>query len=231
MAAGALVLPFLAASQLVDLVRIPTLNNNLVSNQAFQPGILSPMRLIDPRSDVVAAADALTWWARGDAIDLWKPVGYRAPASSPSIAPADGEGRKLPVHAPGSGSLKRHAADTAQQPPPPNGADLIPPERQSGAGELHLSNHTGLEAVFKLVSGRLTRRAVYVAPNGSVTVRSIPVGVYDLHVDLGKNLDVERLVFLSERKTPAPLGPFQFQQITSDTGISGNHYEVALNAQ
>jgi hypothetical protein len=231
MAAVVLVLPFLAVSRLVSLVRIPTLDTNPLSTQALQPNILSPMRLIDPHSDVLAAADALTYWARGDGIDLWKPAGYRGPDAPAAVPSVNGDGLKPPVHAPMRGNVRRPAAAAAHEPPPPNGADLIATGRQSGAGELHLSNHTGLEAVFKLVSDRRTRRAVYVVPNGSVTLRAIPVGVYDLHVDLGKDLDVERIVFLNERKTPTPLGPFQFQQITSDTGISGNHYEVVLNAQ
>ena len=64
-----------------------------------------------------------------------------------------------------------------------------------------MSNHTGLEAVLQLVNERRTRRAVYVAPNGSVTLRLIPMGVYYLYVDLGKNLDVEHLRFLSDRVT------------------------------
>jgi len=64
-----------------------------------------------------------------------------------------------------------------------------------------------------------------------VTLRSIPVGVYYLYVDLGRDLDVEHLRFLSEHMTPAPRGPFQFLQITSETGIAGDHFDVVLNPQ
>ena len=59
--------------------------------------------------------------------------------------------------------------------------------------------------------------------------RMLPV--YFLYVDLGKDLDVEHLQFLSGRVTPTPLGPFQFLHITTATGTSGNHYDVVLNPQ
>ena len=224
-----LAVPFAAVSQLVSLLRVPSLNSNLISSQAWQPKILSPMRIIDPHSDVLGAADALTNWARGDAIDLWKPVRQSGPDSPATPARAGDDGRKTPVAAP---RIRQRPLDTqVRQPAPLNGADLIPVGRQSGVGELRLSNHTGLEAVFQLVSERVTRRVVYVAPNGSVTVRSIPVGVYYLYVDLGKDLDVQHLRFSSDRMTPAPLGPFQFLQVTSETGTAGNHYDVVLNPQ
>jgi hypothetical protein len=224
-------LPFLAVSRLVSLVRVPSLDTNLLSSQAFQPKILSPMRVIDPNSNVLEAADALTTWAQGDAIDLWASVGRSSPVSAAAVTPAVDGIPKKPVDARRKDDRKRPVALIAYQAPPPNGTDLIPDGRQSGAGELRLSNRTGLAAVFKLVSDRRTRRAVYVAPNGKVTLRSIPMGVYDLQVDLGKDLDVEHLHFLSGSITPAPLGPFEFLQVTSETGTSGNHYNVVLNPQ
>ena len=222
-------LPFVAVYQLASLLRVPSLDRNLITSEAFQPKILSPMRIIDPHSDVLGAADALTNWARGDAIDLWKPVRQSVPDSPAATAHVGDDGRKPPGAAPRN--RKPPVATTAHQPAPLNGADLIPVGRQSGVGELRLSNHTGLEAVFQLVSERRTRRAVYVAPNGSVTLRSIPIGVYYLYVDLGKDLDVEHLRFQRDRVTPAPLGPFQFLQVVSETGTAGNHYDVILKPQ
>ena len=222
-------LPFAAVYQLAGLLRVPSLDRNSITSEAFQPKILSPMRIVDPHSDVLEAADALTNWARGDAIDLWKPVRQSVP-DSPATTPRVGDdGRKPPGAAPRN--RKPLVNTTARQPAPLNGADLIPVGRQSGAGEFRLSNHTGLEAVFQLVSERRTRRAVYVAPNGSVTLRSIPIGVYYLYVDLGKDLDVEHLRFQRDRMTPAPLGPFQFLQVVSETGTAGNHYDVILKPQ
>ena len=222
-------LPFAAVYQLAGLLRVPSLDRNSITSEAFQPKILSPMRIIDPHSDVLGAADALTNWARGDAIDLWKPVRQSVPDSPATTARVGDDGRKPPGAAPRN--RKPLVNTTARQPAPLNGADLIPVGRQSGAGEFRLSNHTGLEAVFQLVSERRTRRAVYVAPNGSVTLRSIPIGVYYLYVDLGKDLDAEHLRFQRDRVTPAPLGPFQFLQVVSETGTAGNHYDVILKPQ
>ena len=224
-----LAVPIVAVSQLATLLRVPSLNTDLISSQAFQPKILSPMRIIDPHSDVAGAAETLANWARGDAIDLWKPVRQSVPDSQAAASQVRDDGRKPPAVAPRN--HKRTVDTTAPQPPPLNGADLIPVERQSGVGELRLSNHTGLEAVFQLVSDRRVRRAVYVAANGNVTLRSIPIGVYYLFVDLGRELDAEHLRFLSAHVTPAPLGPFQFLQITSETGTVGNHFDVVLNPQ
>ena len=92
---------------------------------------------------------------------------------SPATATRVGDdGRKPAAAAPRN---RQHPVDTtARQPAPLNGADLIPAGRQSGVGELRLSNHTGLEAVFQLVSERVTRRVVYVAPNGSVIAAAFP---------------------------------------------------------
>jgi hypothetical protein len=224
-----LALPFVAVYQLASLLRVPRLDTNSISSQMLQPKILSPMRIIDPHSDVLAAADALTNWARGDAIDLWKPVRQSVPDSADTPARVADDAPKPPGATPRN--RKPPADTTAHQPAPLNGADLIPVGRQSGAGEFRLSNHTGLEAVFQLVSERRTWRAVYVAPNGSVTLRSIPIGVYYLYVDLGKDLDVAHLRFLSDRMTPAPLGPFQFLEVVSETGTAGNHYDVILKPQ
>ena len=224
----ALAVPLVAVSRLASLLHVPSPNANLISSGQFQPKILSPMRIIDPHSDVARAADTLANWARGDAIDLWRPVQQSVPDSPVATARVGDDGRKVAV---APRYRQRPVATTAHQAAPLNGADLIPVGRQSGVGELRLSNHTGLEAVFQLVSERRTRRAVYVAPNGSVTLQSIPVGVYYLHVDLGRDLDVEHLQFLSDRMTPAPLGPFQFLQITSETGTAGNHFDVVLNPQ
>jgi hypothetical protein len=233
MVAVLLAVPFMAVSRLASLLRVPSLDNNLNSPLTFQPKILSPMRIIDPGSDVLVAADALTNWARGEDVDLWKPVRYSAPNSPAAVARAGDEVRKLPFATPPTnGNRKRPtAANAVRQPAPLNGTELLAAGRQTGAGEFHLSNHTELEAVFKLASERVTRRAVYLAPGGSVTLRSIPVGVYFLYVDLGKDLDVEHLQFLSGRVTPTPLGPFQFLHITTEAGTSGNHYDVVLNPQ
>jgi len=214
--------PFFAALKILPLLRVPVLDKDLIASRALQPRILAPSRIIGLSSDVRSAADMLTEWANGDLIDLWKPAGTSAPearvASDP--APHIRSQRKPPA--------EPQAQETAA-PPPASGTDLLPAGR-GGAGELRLSNHSDLEAIVTLVSrNRITMRAVYIAPNSSATIHSIGIGVYDLHVDLGRGLDVEHLRFGSSRFTPTPLGPFQFAEITSENGVSGNRYDIVLN--
>jgi hypothetical protein len=214
--------PFFAASKILPLLRVPVLDTDLIASRAFQPRILAPSRILDASSDIRSAADTLTEWAHGDVIDLWKPAGTSAPeargASDP--APHIRPERKPPA--------EPHAQETAV-PPPASGTDLLPAGR-GGAGELRLTNHSDLEAIVKLVSrSRTMVRAVYIAPNSSATIRSIGIGVYDLNVDLGRDLDREHLRFESSRSTPTPLGPFQFAEITSEGTVSGNRYDIVLN--
>jgi hypothetical protein len=216
--------PFFAALKVVPLLRVPVFDSDLAAAHAFQPRILTPMSSIDASSDLRTAADALTEWAHGDAVDLWKPAGTDTPRTQPaSVSTASG---------PTASAMPARTRPVRKQPvapPPANGAELLPAGR-GGAGELGLSNHSDLEAIVELVNrGRGTTRAVYIAPNSSATIHSIGIGVYDLYVDLGHELDAEHLRFGTSRSTPAPLGPFRFAEITSDTGVSGNRYDVVLN--
>jgi len=213
--------PLFAAFKILPLLMVPVLDTDLIASRGIQPRILAPMRTIDASSDVRSAANAFTEWAHGDVIDLWKPAGTDAP---PTRMPA-GHALRIPPE------RKQPAppAPTPPAPPPASGADLLPAGR-SGAGELRLANQSNLEAIVKLVTRQgATVRAVYIASNSSATLHSIGIGVYDLNVDLGRDLDTEHLRFRNSRITPTPLGPFQFAEITSDTGVSGNRYEVVLN--
>ena len=221
-----LAVPFFAVSKLVGLIRVPTPGTNLIASPTFPLRIPSPMQVVDPNSDARDAVDALSYWIRSEAGDLWKAPRNHPPESTVSVTAAAGDDRKPAART----SLldRKQLKPAVPHQPPPNGAELIANLRQSGVGELRVSNHTGLEAVFKLVKDRRVLRAVYVAPQGSVTLRSIPIGVYDLHVDLGKDLDVDRLQFLSDRKTLVE-GPFQFIEITSEKGTSGKYFEVVVN--
>ncbi len=213
--------PFFAAFKILPLLRVPVLDTDLIASRAFQPRILAPSRSLDASSDVRSAAAMLTEWANGDLIDLWKPAGTSAPEASMASEPAPHV--RLERKPPAAPQAPKTAA------PPASGTDLLPAGR-GGAGELRLSNHSDLEAIVKLVNrNRGIVRAVYIAPNSSATIRSIGVGVYDLHVDLGRDLDMEHLRFGSSRSTPTPLGPFQLAEITSENGVSGNRYDIVLN--
>jgi hypothetical protein len=212
-----------ALVRMVALVSVPALDASL----GFQPGILTPMRNIDPALGVRGATETLVEWSHGGLVDLWKPAQPVAlpPAERPQTA-AGG-----PKHTVGGGShaVKRSAPALEPRPAPASGSELIGPGRLAGAGELRLANQTDLEAVVKLLNrhGEIVR-ALYLAPHDSAGMRSIAVGVYTLHVDLGRDLDVENLRFRNERFTPAPLGPFPFLEITSDKGVTGSRFDVAL---
>lgn len=214
------------AMRLVSLLQVPVFDMALMVDPSFQPKILAPMRIIDPSNGVRSAADTLTQWARGDVVDLWQPIrpAVRPPADPPAPAiakqPRDRQSNRDGVRAP---KIVHIAA-------PANGAELIRNAVPPGAGDLRLDNRTALEAIVKLVDrAGNTLRALYVAPGRSATVRSIGVGIYFLHVDLGRNLDPDYLRFQNDTFTPEPMGPFAFAQATSEDGVTGNHYVVALN--
>jgi DnaJ domain len=213
LAAILVAVPFFAAFEIYPLLRSPVLETDLLASRAFQPRILTPMRSINASSDLRSAADELTAWAAGDSVDLWKPVGTVNPPPRVAFKPAP----------------RIHEQPKQPVTPPANGSNLLPP-LSGGAGELRLSNHSGLAAIVKLVRRNgIIARAVYVAPNSAATIPSIGVGVYDLYMDLGDDLDAEHLRFANSRFSPAPLGPFRFAEITSETGVTGNRYDVVLN--
>jgi hypothetical protein len=231
MAAALCLAPFLAVVQLVRLVRAPMVDANLIAARALKPGILAPMRIVDPLSDVRVAADTITEWARGDAIDLWRPI-----PSSLQVRPIP-DGHSQPSGGlatiqgkyPNAGAREaRSKVTTSRQTPLASGTELIGAGRSPGVGYLRLANHTDLEAIVKVVSNRTALRAIYIKPNASAIIRSLRIGVYDLHVELGTDLDAEHLRFRKDRFTPEPLGPFEFLEITSENGITGRHYDVAL---
>ena len=215
MVVGCLVaVPFFAAFSVVPLLRAPAFDTDLATSHAFRPRILEPMSSIDASTDVRTAADMLTEWAHGDVIDLWKPAGTQPAPARPVPAPAPRARAAVPKPLP---------------PPPASGAELFS-QGNVGAGELGLSNSTNLEAIVKLARRNgVVARAVYLAPNANTVIRSIGVGVYNLYVELGQDLDAEHLRFTNNRVTPTPLGPFQFAEITSDSGVAGNRYDVVLN--
>jgi hypothetical protein len=201
------------------LLRVPALD----AGPILQPRILEPMRFIDPSLGAHRGGDVLTAWAHGDLMDLWKPISASAERSGGTARTTK---RPASVRAQ---LVRQPETSPEQEAPPANGADLISPAQLSGRGDLHLANQTDMEAVARLVSGSgATVRAIYIAPKESAIFRSIAIGVYTLHVELGRNLDVRHLCFLNERSTLAPIGPFQFLEITSDEGVSGSHFQVAL---
>jgi hypothetical protein len=226
--------PFLAAFQLIRLLRVPALDADLLAARAIKPGILTPMRVIDPSSDVRLAADMMTEWARGDAIDLWRPNPSTSKWTSQNPGATTHDAPSQQVAGVRETQAKRTATgarDIAPRATPRlrSGTELIATGRSSAAGELRLINHTNLEAIATVVTNRTAMRAVYITPHESAIIGSIRIGVYELHVELGTDLDIEHLSFRKNRSFLKPLGPFEFLEITSENGIIGKHYEIALN--
>jgi len=226
--------PFLFAVQFIRLLRVPVVDAQMIAERTLKPDILAPMRIIDPSIDVRAAANMMTEWARGDVIDLWQPAptslkahfGSILASSTAAPSPATADIRKSSAV-----GARNHSRPITEAKPLQlaSGTELIEANRSRAPGYLRLANHTKLEAIVKVVSDRMTRRAVYIRPGESAVVRSVKIGVYDLHVELGNDVDLERLQFRKNRYTPEPLGPFEFHEITSESGVMGRHYEVALN--
>jgi len=228
-------IPFLMAVQVVRLLRAPVVDAQIIAERALKPDILAPMRIIDPSSDVRVAANMITEWARGDVIDLWRctPASLEAfgnRVESPAAVPSQpmAEIRKTP-----SVGARSQSHPVAQSQPVQlaNGTELIDAGRAGRPGYLRVANQTNLEALVRVVSDRTTRRAIYVRPGESAVIRSVKIGLYDLHVELGNDLDVQRLRFRKNSYTPEPLGPFEFLEVTSENGVTGSHYDVALSAR
>jgi hypothetical protein len=218
-------LPTLAVTRLVPLLRVSGLPPEISVN--FQPRILAPMRVIDASKTARDAAETLTEWAKGDSVDLWKPA-VPVPTSPVRTFPVSVP--VAPQRAAAAGFKPPEIPGREVQAPPASGTELIPTLRRPGVGSLSLTNRTELAAIVRLVSGRSTTvRAVYVAPHATATLRAIGIGVYDVHVDLGSELDLDQLRFAADQFSPSPVGPLEFLEITSERGVQGNHYELALN--
>jgi hypothetical protein len=212
------------------LLRTPVLDIDLIAGRArlSRPQILAPARIIDAASDVGTAADALVEWARGEVIDLWKPVGWNSSSARMRIT------RTIPAQPQPAGALteqnrKRAIVQVANLSRWANGAELIATERLSGAGELHLVNNTELEAIAILLRQRVPLRAIYIKPKSEALLLRVGSGFYDVHLEFGRGLDPQRLQFQKDRFAPDRLGPFEFFEIVSAGGTSGQHYEVVVN--
>jgi hypothetical protein len=226
-------LPFWAGSRLVPLFRIPVLDVGRIQLHALdlQPRIVAPSRILDVSSGLSEAVDTLAEWARGDVIDLWKPLSQSA-SSRPAVVQPVVEER--PAKSPAAKAKPRRApvrASAGAPVAPENGTDLLAATASAGAGEIRLVNHTRFEIVIKLLRGGSTPlRAVYVKPGSSATMRAIAIGIYHLRIEAGTGLDASGLRFQTPA-APYSAGPFEFFEITSASGTTGQHYTVVLSPE
>jgi hypothetical protein len=217
------------AAQLISLLRPPVLDIDLIEGRArlVRPQILTPSRILDISGGVELAADTLTEWARGEALDLWKPV-----SSNATRTPGPTIEREIPIQAQQgsehSGYNPRHSA-AERLTDIRNGMELIATGHASGAGELRFVNNTELEEIATVLQRRIALRAIYIKPKNEALLRSIDTGIYDVHLELGRGLNLKRMQFNQNRFTPDSVGPFEFISFTTAAGTTGQRYEVVVN--
>jgi hypothetical protein len=225
LAVGMLVLSVLLALTLVRILPAlgPTLDLDLIAagTSAVRPRVLEPMAAIDTLSDVRVAVDSLTEWARGEVLDLWSPAAPHARRLKPPNIPQV----QMPSHPRFS---KQSARQHTAVPQLENGTELVDVAGTSGAGELHAVNNTGVQAIVSLTRNGKTARAIYLCPNGAASMRHVQLGRYAVDVQLGNGIDARRLRF-REVVQSQHLGPFDFWEVTSSGGSSGQRYEVVMN--
>jgi hypothetical protein len=220
---------FALALQIIPLLRPPVLDIDLVEGRArlVRPQILTPSRILDAASGAGVAADTLTEWARGEVLDLWKPVSANA-----ARTPAPAIAREIPTQPQQGSKYQRYKPKPSAAevlPDFPNGTELIATGHGSGAGEFRFVNNTELEEVATLLHRKVALRAIYIKPKNEALLRFIDTGIYDVHVELGRGLDARRRQFNQNRFTPDTVGPFEFLSFTTAAGTSGQHYEIVLN--
>jgi len=76
-----------------------------------------------------------------------------------------------------------------------NGAELLPVQPGSGAGELHVINRTQFSLIAGLVRNKEMVREIYVAPGSAASMLRIRVGVYRVLPEAGTELDAQTLRF------------------------------------
>ncbi len=231
--------PLWAAAWVSSLLRVPALDLQSIQSGVHRPRILRPMDLPDPRSSVPLAADLLTEWAMGSAIDLWKakPATFSAPA--PQVSATASEMAPEPRKARSSRSEKRmaramtsHRNSEPTLKVPDNGTELIAAARRSGAGELQIINKTNLDAIARLVRPDGTaERIIYICANRAAHLDHIHLGLYELTAELGKGLHPQHLQFQNQRIVLRPEGQFNFFETSTASGTTGQSYEISITVR
>ncbi|MGA2736050.1 MAG: J domain-containing protein [Bryobacteraceae bacterium] len=205
---------------LADALRVPALESLILQDGSSRPTILMPSRIVSPIGDVPTTADALSSWARGEAMDLWKSI--------PKIGERPSE--RLAAAAKGAAGQR----DSAPVAPgtPENGTEMLR-TRMSGGSELWVSNRTSQDAVAKLVEADTASpvRVVYIQAKNKVCIRHIAPGLYDLLAETGENWDPDRVRFQTRRHPLQRSGPFQCFDVTSMQGTWGPKYNIVLGTR
>ena len=225
--AAVCVVPLNAALRLAALLRPVKPDTDLIAARIAErrPRILMPSGIIDISGDPRIAENTLAEWARGEALDLWKPVSLNSAviAARRTVSPVHNRTEDE------SAAPRRKPAPEMPKPPlPDNGVELINAGNPSGAGEVHIVNRTDLEVVASLRRANTALRAIYIRPRSSASIGHISLGVYRVQLDAGRGLDARQLSFRESAYSPPAIGPLEFFEVSSSTSTSGQYYEVVL---
>jgi hypothetical protein len=217
----------------LSVLQLAKLDSSLIESGLRKPAILTPSWIVNPFADLSVNSDVLAAWARGEGVDLWRPlpmIGEKWP--EPATAPrtdARIQPRNMPPH-----EVPRHQRATAVAlPMPENGTEILWTRELPGVGELCVTNETNFDALATLVQARRKEpvRAIYIQAKNNACIRDIGAGTYDLVADLGENWDPKNLRFRAERHSLERAGPFAFFDVTSAEGRSGCRYDVGLRTR
>ncbi|MGD0200385.1 MAG: DnaJ domain-containing protein [Bryobacteraceae bacterium] len=104
------------------------------------------------------------------------------------------------------------------------GAELAPPSGRSGVGRFRVVNSGVQDAIVRVAeqgSPEVALRLVYVKAGTEVTIGGIGSGVYLVSFSLGP-------VSQKPRSFGAPLGPFQFVHVQTDSGYQSDEYRLVI---
>jgi len=114
---------------------------------------------------------------------------------------------------------------------PANAAELLPPRKAGGLGELHVRNESDLDCVVQVVirdTPSTPLRVVYIRSQQDAVIYGLQPNVYRLRVAFGKDLNSSSLGFVQSLTDDYWVGPFEFFQIESSKSRRGERYSVVL---
>jgi hypothetical protein len=224
--------PLVIGSLLVNALRVPALESLTLQNGPPRPAILTPSRFVSPFGDRPATAEALSSWARGEAMDLWKSIPKIWERPSERLAePANGAVPQRDDVVPRDQPRHRDTGTVAPG-TPVNGTELLR-TRMSGGSEVWVSNPTSQDAVATLVEADTASplRVIYIQAKNKVCIRHIAPGLYDLLAQMGENWDPNHVRFQTRGHALEKSGPFQCFDVTSTQGTYGPKYHIVLRTR
>jgi hypothetical protein len=113
----------------------------------------------------------------------------------------------------------------------PTGTNLIRPLNANGRGTLHISNHTGFDAIARLVDARtnLTVRQVYIQSNSDNDIASISSSDYRVKFALGSGYNPDTGRFVYSESFMKFDDSFDFHEYRTDDGVEWSDHTITLH--